>query len=507
MGEAHSQEAFRANQTAKLGDCAKQPRVASRTPAKTLDPGIKSIAQLRFGHDFSHVKVHADEAAAQLHHARAFTIGSHIVFGRGEYRPQCPAGQRLIGHELAHVVQQSRGGGAPPAQQEGRIEAAADRAAAQFMVGPVQDVGSSGVGIARKAAATVDVSKLGADALEARAQSISGWFYDHLPDDPEYQEQLSAAADVYRQMQTLRGAAVTDLEIESLRTAMFERSPRTDFDRRFRRGEFPAYRVVEANGAVVGFKRSSSGYWEIRDLDGKFVQSGEIPLGTPLIDPIDLIPTGLLGAIVAKAGSIAVRLAAKAAVKVAARWAAKEGAKVVAKEGAKVVAKEGAKVVAKEGAKVIAKEGAAVAGKEGAAVAGKEGAAVAGKEGAAVAGKEGAAVAVKEGDVVAKAIDDMLSASASAKNPGERMLTAAGQLSGTDGLSAAQKLAAMRGFFNKIGFAISFKKGVAGVVDEAGRILIYSEDEKYVFSFLKDTGKILYGKIDLTTGKYLWRPL
>jgi len=39
--------------------------------------------------------------------ARAFTYGRHIVFGKGEYRPDTDEGRRLIGHELAHVVQQS----------------------------------------------------------------------------------------------------------------------------------------------------------------------------------------------------------------------------------------------------------------------------------------------------------------------------------------------------------------------------------------------------------------
>jgi outer membrane protein OmpA-like peptidoglycan-associated protein len=39
--------------------------------------------------------------------ARAYTLGSDIVFGAGEYAPETAAGQRLLAHELAHVVQQS----------------------------------------------------------------------------------------------------------------------------------------------------------------------------------------------------------------------------------------------------------------------------------------------------------------------------------------------------------------------------------------------------------------
>lgn len=39
--------------------------------------------------------------------ARAFTVGNHIVFGASEYAPHAAAQQRLLAHELVHVVQQS----------------------------------------------------------------------------------------------------------------------------------------------------------------------------------------------------------------------------------------------------------------------------------------------------------------------------------------------------------------------------------------------------------------
>ncbi|MEO5561688.1 MAG: DUF4157 domain-containing protein [Dokdonella sp.] len=63
----------------------------------------------RFAHDFSNVRLHthahaADSAAAVG--ARAYTVGSDVVFADGEYAPQTAAGRRLIAHELAHVVQQ-----------------------------------------------------------------------------------------------------------------------------------------------------------------------------------------------------------------------------------------------------------------------------------------------------------------------------------------------------------------------------------------------------------------
>jgi hypothetical protein len=43
--------------------------------------------------------------------ARAFTAGSNIFFGEGQYQPHTAQGRRLLAHELAHVVQQSRWNG------------------------------------------------------------------------------------------------------------------------------------------------------------------------------------------------------------------------------------------------------------------------------------------------------------------------------------------------------------------------------------------------------------
>ena len=68
----------------------------------------------RFAQDLSGVRVHTDpraEEAAQAFHARAFTVGRDIVFGRGEYNPSGGIGRNLLAHELAHVVQQETTGG------------------------------------------------------------------------------------------------------------------------------------------------------------------------------------------------------------------------------------------------------------------------------------------------------------------------------------------------------------------------------------------------------------
>lgn len=80
---------------------------------KPLDSLARATMERRFGHDFSDVRVHEDAraaASAEAVSAFAYTVGRDVVFGSGQYSPDTPAGQRLLAHELAHVIQQ--GGGA-----------------------------------------------------------------------------------------------------------------------------------------------------------------------------------------------------------------------------------------------------------------------------------------------------------------------------------------------------------------------------------------------------------
>ncbi len=94
--------------------------------AQPLAKDVREKMEAGFGHDFSAVRVHADsESAAQARQrgAKAFTVGSDVHFAAGRYQPQSEQGQDLLAHELAHVVQQSRGEIASDAEQ--RADAAA----------------------------------------------------------------------------------------------------------------------------------------------------------------------------------------------------------------------------------------------------------------------------------------------------------------------------------------------------------------------------------------------
>jgi hypothetical protein len=81
---------------------------ASRGGGASLDAGVQGRFADSLG-DLSDVRVHTDEGADRLNRsvsARAFATGTDVYFARGEYNPGSAAGDKLIAHELAHVVQQ-----------------------------------------------------------------------------------------------------------------------------------------------------------------------------------------------------------------------------------------------------------------------------------------------------------------------------------------------------------------------------------------------------------------
>jgi hypothetical protein len=80
-----------------------------------LDSSLSRRLERDAGERFDDVRVHVGPEAEMLARAvdaRAFTVGSDIFFGAGEYRPDTSAGEELIAHEVAHVAQQR---GAPAA--------------------------------------------------------------------------------------------------------------------------------------------------------------------------------------------------------------------------------------------------------------------------------------------------------------------------------------------------------------------------------------------------------
>jgi hypothetical protein len=144
------------------------PRAAPARAAPTGVPGVPTVAAARrhlgpgellprhaaerfsaaFHHDLSQVRVHAGNTFVARSGAAALTTGGDIAFAPGRYRPGSPAGDELLGHELAHVVQQG-GGSSERVQASGlsrsATEAEADRAARAVHAGaPVPPLSSVG---------------------------------------------------------------------------------------------------------------------------------------------------------------------------------------------------------------------------------------------------------------------------------------------------------------------------------------------------------------------------
>jgi uncharacterized protein DUF4157 len=125
-----------------------------------LDDRTRAFMEARLGQDLRDVRVHTDAWAAcatQALHARAFTLGSHMVFGAGEYVPETPGGMHLLAHELTHVLQQRHG---PPAPRprlvvgpaEDPLEREADQVATQVMRGgPLPPITADMTGTVRRA--------------------------------------------------------------------------------------------------------------------------------------------------------------------------------------------------------------------------------------------------------------------------------------------------------------------------------------------------------------------
>jgi hypothetical protein len=87
---------------------------ASQGGGQPLPGETRSFMESRFGADFGAVRVHTGDSSATLNRklsAQAFTHGSDIYFGSGQYDPGTSGGKQLLAHELTHVIQQ---GGTKP---------------------------------------------------------------------------------------------------------------------------------------------------------------------------------------------------------------------------------------------------------------------------------------------------------------------------------------------------------------------------------------------------------
>ena len=87
-------------------------QLKSNNRGTPLPGGTRSFMESRIGADFSDVRVHTDDKAAEMNNtlnARAFTNRNNIYFNRGQFETSTLEGKHLLAHELTHVVQQGSG--------------------------------------------------------------------------------------------------------------------------------------------------------------------------------------------------------------------------------------------------------------------------------------------------------------------------------------------------------------------------------------------------------------
>jgi hypothetical protein len=159
---------------------------AAVAPAPTgggaaMPDALRSRMEGSFQTDFSSVRVHEGDQASQLG-ALAYAQGHDLHFAPGQYRPDTQGGQALIGHELAHVVQQGAGRVAAPVQGKGApvvadqgLEDEADRAGQAAARGePARVSGSAGADVALPKRADQPIQRFGSQEHQSLGDTATG---------------------------------------------------------------------------------------------------------------------------------------------------------------------------------------------------------------------------------------------------------------------------------------------------------------------------------------------
>jgi hypothetical protein len=113
IGKAHSPEKLLMKRVGSDLGKVQVPHIVDEvlnSPGKPLDEITRGFMEPKFGHKFNHVRIHTDSKAihsAAAINARAYTVGRDVVFGHGQFSPMTAEGQKLLAHELVHVIQQN----------------------------------------------------------------------------------------------------------------------------------------------------------------------------------------------------------------------------------------------------------------------------------------------------------------------------------------------------------------------------------------------------------------
>lgn len=327
-----------------------------RSPGWPLEPATRARLERHFGCDFSRVRVHTDTRAARSAEAlgaRAFTRGGDIVFAGGQYAPHTAQGERLLAHELAHVVQQATRP-APAVQfQRAPSPAAArvpkidiDRVLDRYVVKvdgqPVAEVKTED----EKTSYRLDVNVEG-DAVHVVLRHQGGAVLAAAPPpdlmSSRFQVDLreiderpgpgpgGTTSEPGASQADPPGSAQVKVEPsstlpwlsgqqEALGREGISLAPSavSEYEVRLKRDPSLVNGVVydPETGELIGYSRSSGGVTSFFDREGGLQAMDEIGIEQPLLDPIDLIPTP--GEAVKVSAGIAGKLGVKALTKKAA---------------------------------------------------------------------------------------------------------------------------------------------------------------------------------------------
>jgi hypothetical protein len=209
----------------------------------------------RLGADFRDVRLHLDAPAAKSAsevHARAYTVGDHIVFSQGAFAPDTTEGQRLLVHELVHTLQQKKAGhvspGLIPAAHP--LEREADRIAASVL--------NSGDSSARTQTVEVPIRSLTKMPVIACARQVA----ETVPETSEDTEAVVPSSDGATQLSASSGGGgdgTPGPNIPDCSAWMGGRQVEHWF----------AGSIMGANHTYINFKEDASHYW--------LVEAGPLP--------------------------------------------------------------------------------------------------------------------------------------------------------------------------------------------------------------------------------------
>jgi hypothetical protein len=96
-------------ESASVPTTLEQSISSSKGKGESLPGNVQQSIGPVMGADFSDVRIHADQNAADMSNAldaQAFTYGKDIYFNKNKYNPASKDGQHLLAHELTHTIQQ-----------------------------------------------------------------------------------------------------------------------------------------------------------------------------------------------------------------------------------------------------------------------------------------------------------------------------------------------------------------------------------------------------------------